>query len=141
VRLPAFLPVTAALVAGATFALTGCTSLPSACSAVGWSNSLTVELEGDTSGVSQVQLCTEDGCAPARDIDPSGPLGQISVARQAGGTWSFSTGMTNLDALTVRTIAADGAVISETEVTPEWVRVGGSEQCGGPGKATVRVEI
>ena len=140
-KLPAFPLFTAVLLAGATVGLTGCTPLPSACPAVGWSNALTVELEGDTSGVSEVQLCTDDGCAPAENIDPTGPLGQISVAGRTGDTWSFSTGMTNLDALTVRTIAADGAVISETEVTPEWVRVGGSEQCGGPGEATVTVQI
>lgn len=47
--------------------------------------------------------------------------------------------MSRLEQVTVRALAADGTVVSDTEVTPEWVRVGGSEQCSGPGEATVTV--
>lgn len=117
--------------------LTGCA--PFACSAIGWSNTLTVQLEGDTTAVDQVQLCTDDGCAPAEDADLSGPLGFVSVEAQDGDSWTFSVGMDRLERFTVRALAADGTVLSDTEVAPEWVRVGGSAQCGGPGEATVAV--
>jgi plasmid stability protein len=118
--------------------LTGCA--PSACPAIGWSNTLTVQLDGDASAVDQVQLCTDDGCAPAEEFDPSGPLGQVTVEGSDGDSWTFSLGMTRPEQLTVRALAADGTVLSDTQVSPEWVRVGGSEQCGGPGKATVAVQ-
>lgn len=97
--------------------LTGC--VPFACPAIGWSNGLTVLLDGDTTAVDQVQVCTEDGCAPADDVDPSGPLGSISVTDQDGDTWIFTVGMTSLERVTVRTLSADGAVLSDTEVAPE----------------------
>lgn len=117
--------------------LTGC--VPFACPAIGWSNTFTVQLDGDTLAVDQVQLCTDDGCAPAEDVDPTGPLGFVSVEDQDGDSWTFSVGMNRLEQVTVRTLAGDGTVFSDTEVTPEWMRVGGSEQCGGPGEATVTV--
>lgn len=118
--------------------LTGC--VPFACPAIGWSNTLTVQLDGDASAVDQVQLCTDAGCASDEDVDMTGPLGFVSVEAQDGDSWTFSVGMTRLERFTVRTLAGDGTVLSDTEVTPEWVRVGGSEQCGGPGEATVTVQ-
>lgn len=118
--------------------LTGCA--PFACPAIGWSNTLTVQLVGDTSAVDQVQRCTDAGCAPAADVDPSGPLGWITVESNDGDSWTFSVGMTSMEQVTVRTLAADGTVLSDTEATPEWVRVGGSAQCGGPSEATVAVQ-
>ncbi|ODT25894.1 MAG: hypothetical protein ABS64_00625 [Microbacterium sp. SCN 69-37] len=118
--------------------LTGCVSF--ACSAIGWSNTLTVQVDGDTRAVDQVQLCTDAGCAPADDLDPSGPLGWITIESNDGDSWTFSVGMTSVEQITVRTLAADGTVLSDTEVIPEWVRVGGSAQCGGPSEATVTVQ-
>lgn len=49
--------------------------------------------------------------------------------------------MNRLEQVTVRTLASDGTALSNTKVTPEWVRVGGSEQCGGPGETTVTVTV
>lgn len=118
--------------------LTGC--VPFACPAIGWTNTPTVELDGDTATVAQVQLCTDAGCAPADDVDMTGPLGLISVADRDGDTWTFSVDSLP-DTFTVRTLAADGTVLSDTEVTPEWERVGGSAQCGGPGEATVAATV
>lgn len=117
--------------------LAGCA--PFACPAIGWSNTLVAQLDGDTSAVAHVQLCTDDGCAPVEGGDPSGPLGSVQLEAQDAGSWTFSIGMDRPDQVTVRTLAADGTVLSDTEVAPAWVRVGGSEQCGGPGEATVTV--
>ncbi len=117
--------------------LTGCGSV--ACPAIGWSNTLVVQLAGDSSAVDQVQLCTDEGCAPADTTDSSGTLDWIMVEDNDGDSWTFSLGMSRLEQVTVRALAADGRVLSETEATPEWTRVGGSEQCGGPGEATVTV--
>jgi hypothetical protein len=121
----------------------GCASVPTpfACPAIGWVNSLTVELGGETSGVGSVQLCTDDGCAPGDDVDPSGPLGLVTLDEHDGDVWSFSVGMTTPDHITVRVLAADGTVLSETAVEPEWVRVGGDARCGGPSEATVHLSL
>lgn len=131
----------ATMTVGVMAVLTGCVPLPFACPAIGWSNGLTVELEGDTSEVASVQLCTDDGCAPGSDADPSGPLGEVVLAERDGDTWAFSVGMTSMDRVTVRALAGDGSVISDTEVTPEWVRVGGDDRCGGPTSATVTIDL
>ena len=116
--------------------LTGCVSF--ACPAIGWTNALTVQLDGDTSAVDQVQLCTDDGCAPVGDEDITGPLGLVTAEKKTDDAWTFAVdGLP--DTFTVRTLAADGTMLSDTEVTPEWDRIGGSEQCGGPSEATITV--
>ena len=116
--------------------LTGC--VPVACPAVAWTNTLTVQLDGDASGVNQIQLCTEAGCAPVGGENTTGPLGLVTVERQTSDAWTFSVDGVP-DSFTVRTLAADGTVLSDTEVIPEWVRIGGSAQCGGPSEASVTV--
>lgn len=125
------------------FATTACglVPIPFACPAIGWSNALTVELDGDTSDIATLQLCTKDGCAPSDEGDASGPLGEVDVADRDGDTWVFSVGRTSPEQVVVRTLSADGEVLSETEVAVDWVRVGGDERCGGPGAATVQVEL
>jgi len=119
--------------------LTGC--VPSACPAIGWSDSVTVRLDEDSATVARVQLCTDDGCAPAEHPDSAGPVESVSVASQDADAWTFSVDMSFPREFTVRALAADGTVISDTERAPEWVRVGGSARCGGPSRATVAVEL
>ncbi len=36
-------------------------------------------------------------------------------------------------------VSAGSATPTEHEVTPEWVRVGGTEECGGPHEAEIVV--
>lgn len=47
--------------------------------------------------------------------------------------------MTQPKRVTVLVLGPGGEVRSDTEVTPEWERVGGDERCGGPAEATVTV--
>ena len=122
-------------------ALTGCAPPPVACPAIGWINSLTVELVGDTSSVAAVQLCTPHGCAPSPDLDPSSSWALVALTDRDGDSWSFSTDMSAPDELVVKTLTADGVVLSEESVAPDWTRVGGSEQCGGPSEAVVSARI
>lgn len=134
---------TGVLIAVVGLTAAGCAFVPEpfACPAMGWVNNLTVELGGETTDVGSVQLCTDDGCAPGEDVDPSGPLGLVTLDEHHGDVWSFSVGMTTPGHITVRVLAADGAVLSETAVEPEWVRVGGDDRCGGPGEATVHLSL
>ncbi|HYO35192.1 MAG TPA: hypothetical protein VER97_03890 [Geodermatophilus sp.] len=39
----------------------------------------------------------------------------------------------------VTVLGPDGAVLAEVEADPDRVRLGGSEECGGPHEATVTV--
>ena len=121
--------------------LTGCAPAPVACPAIGWVNSLTVEVTGQTSSVERVQLCTQEGCAPGRDVDSSSPLSLIAVTEREGNTWTFATDMLSLEEVTIRALGSDGSIVSEESVRPDWKRVGGSEQCGGPSTALVTVRI
>ena len=119
-------------------ALSGCASGP--CPAIGWVNTLTVELTGARSQVHTVQLCTNEGCAPGTDLDPSSQLNLIALAEQEDGTWTFETDMLTLEEVTVRTLDAGGAIVSDHVVTPEWKRIGGSDACGGPAAAVVKIQ-
>ena len=125
----------------ALVALTGCGPAPVACPAIGWGHTLTVEVTGQTSSVRSVQLCTEDGCAPGPDVNSSSPLSLIRVAERSGERWMFATDVFLLEEVTVRVLDADGSVVSESSVSPDWKRVGGSEQCGGPSTALVTVSV
>lgn len=131
----------AALSGIALLALTGCVGMPFACPAIGWTNVLTVELVGDTSSIANVQLCTDDGCAPGKDIAADNPLQLVALTDRSGDTWTFATDMLTLEEVTVRTLASDGAILSEDTVRPDWERVGGSEQCGGPAQALVSIPV
>jgi hypothetical protein len=39
----------------------------------------------------------------------------------------------------VTVLGPDGAVLAAVDGAPDWVRVGGSAECGGPHEATVTV--
>ena len=43
------------------------------------------------------------------------------------------------DGVNVAVLGPDGAVLAELTADLEWVRVGGSAECGGPHEATVTV--
>ncbi len=114
----------AVLAAAALLALTSCGGDRAVCPAVGWSNGLTVELtedwppgEGRTVRV---------GVAEA-------------VAPLTGRTASVSFPMTTPDTVDVTVLGGDGAALAEVDADLDWVRVGGSEECGGPHRATATV--
>lgn len=134
--------------------LTGCTT--SACTAIGWTNSLTVTVDGNPAAVSEVRLCdAKDRCSrpaptpadplPLRSVAPtfdpsaaapppapeSQPYPLFTVTRE-GDTWNFMMGMNAPPSATISALAADGTVLAEQRFDLAWTRVGGSEQCGGP---------
>ena len=144
--------------------LAGCAGTggpPVACPAIGWLNNVLVELEGDVSAVAEVQGCVDDVCSqvvrppttdvPVEIITPA-PGGTIDETGQKShpprellspymatpldeDSWVINLDMDTPEIVTVRALAADGTVLVEGEFTLDWVRVGGSEQCGGPEEA------
>lgn len=134
---PPALPTFVAALAMA-FTLTGC-GVSYVCSAVGWSNTVIVDVDEDGGAVSAVEVCDERGCSG--EFSPDGVTG-FSPPQKTDEGWVFQLpDMSTPDELIVRALDADGSVIHEATVTPQWNRIGGSEQCGGPGEARVRIGI
>ncbi|WP_299168467.1 hypothetical protein [uncultured Arthrobacter sp.] len=59
----------------------------------------------------------------------------FSSTRVESDRWRIDVGMSAPEQVTLRALDADGDVLAEEDFPLEWVRVGGSEQCGGPGEA------
>jgi hypothetical protein len=95
----------------------GCSTSATACPAMLHGASLTVRLAGGwTDGEPRsVRVRCPDGVACGR-ISPDGPREELVV-----------------------TVSGVDGVLAELTVTPDWVRVGGTEECGGPTEAEVVV--
>ena len=129
---------------------------PVACRAIGWVNTVSVELTGDAGAVTTVEVCSDGVCSSGplqlqseepmvvatldpHDLGVSSPSTvspwTFSVAREDERTWRISTDMATPDSLTVRAVSATGEVLAEQDADLTWRRVGGSAKCGGPGEA------
>ncbi|PWD52057.1 hypothetical protein C8046_16800 [Serinibacter arcticus] len=114
------------------------------CPAIGWFNTLTVTLEGDSAGVDDMKLCLGEDCYPKDEpaTDGSDLADSVGVEREATRSrWTFALMSHAPDEVTVRTYDASGTMLTDDLVAPGWRRTGGSEECGGPhfGRATVRL--
>ena len=163
---PEFLAVVL-LLAGAT---AGCAdSVPRACPALAWFNSLTVSLDGAAEKVGLVELCADDVCSVRSDGPASFPVTSVSpgalpapattvptpapapsapafspftVSRADDRTWTVNLLMQAPRTATITAYSADGSVLVRQNVELGWTRVGGTEACGGPGTAgPVRIVI
>lgn len=134
-RIPAAL---AAILAVST--ASGCAGpLPDACPAIGWFHTLSVELTGDVGAVAVVRLCVEDACAPGPEADGFPGAVQRAVSPDDD-TWTFQVSELPAE-FSVRVLGEDGDVLADVPAAPDWVRVGGTERCGGPHEATMIVEV
>ncbi|WP_299957573.1 hypothetical protein [uncultured Modestobacter sp.] len=108
-----------------------------ACPAIGWSSALTVEVGPGWPAAQAVRVDCSSPCglllsSPADEPDT------ITVPLAGGSaTVTFVTG--SPDSVTATVLAADGAVLTVADLDVEWVRVGGSRECGGPGEAHATV--
>ncbi|RLV55513.1 hypothetical protein D9V41_10495 [Aeromicrobium phragmitis] len=128
------------IVAGAASlgVLAACSPSGTACTTIGWFNEVSVQFDGESSPVASVELCVDGDCAPPGQGHPSP---DATLAPPETQEWVFTTNMSTPDVLTVRAYRPDGTILAEEHVQPEWVRVGGTEECGGPHLATVTVEL
>ena len=150
-------PVVAAL-------LTGCDSGATVCPAIMHGASLTVRLaddwptgaaeratvrcpDGDVCGAiapSDLTVLPQPeavpvpppGTAPPPTPEPSpGSSGTTQELDDGAASWSVIGAREEL----VVSVSGAGGVLTETTVRPEWVRVGGTAECGGPTTAEVVV--
>lgn len=122
----------------AALALAACgAGAETVCPAIGWSNALTVGLADDWPPVDGASLRVEcsSRCGPYGRDGPADvlttPLGGPSTVVQLD--------MTAPDSVVLTVLAADGTELAQHEAGPDWRRVGGSEECGGPMAAVVTV--
>ena len=128
--------------AAAVLALAGCDGVVGrACPAVAWGNALTVELADDWSPGEghSVQVSCPEPCRPeALEGTPSGPVRE-GAAPLVGDRATVSFVLETPESVAVAVLGTDGAVLAELTADLEWVRVGGSAECGGPHEAMVTV--
>ncbi len=134
--------------------VSGC-SVSDLCPTIGWSNTVTVKLEGTTSNVSVVELCADGECsgpAPSQ-LSPDESVGieildplqletftpvpsaihlSFFASKVDEHSWEISTIMATPENVTIRALSPSKEVLAERDVTLNWVRVGGTERCGGP---------
>lgn len=108
-----------------------------ACPAIGWSNVLVIEVGSGRPEAHAVRVDCSSPCglllsSPADEPDTT----TVPLARGAA-TVSFV--MAAPDSVTVAVLDAAGAVLTRAAVAPDWVRVGGSAECGGPHEGTGRI--
>lgn len=135
------------LTLGLAVAAAGCSRTFEACTTVGWSNAVTVELSGDVARVDTLILCPAAGC-PADGLDAEdlgledGVPDAIAGTPASDGTWSFLTyDMATPDQVTIRAVDVAGATLTEQTRDATWIRTGGSARCGGPHTGTVQLTI
>lgn len=119
--------------------IAGCGSeFPIACTEIGWFNTITVPVEGDTSALANLHVCVADSCRPIGEgLAPSGE-------GRTGDTFVIQIGMTEPERMTVRAVTADGTVLREAALALDWVFGGvepGGLGCGGPSHATAVLEL
>ncbi|WP_146236319.1 hypothetical protein [Curtobacterium sp. MCBD17_023] len=124
-----------------------CGIVPTACPAIGWTNTVVVTVSGPVGSVDAVRdvaVCTGTGCTPPAPSDPPVLPPEVAPAPSptstaAGTVWRLPVLMGTPDRAVVELRdAADRPLLTET-VRTRWIRYGGSEQCGGPSTAEVTV--
>jgi hypothetical protein len=122
-------------------AVAGCAGPAVACPAIGYVPDLVVDLADDWPPAAGLRLVIHcDGqCNEVlvEDGTPGPGTDELTVPLGTGQTHVPWT--TTPDSVSLTVLGADGAVLTELDADPAWVRVGGSEECGGPMQATVVV--
>jgi hypothetical protein len=111
---------------------------PTACPAVAWGNTLTVTLTDDWP-VGMGRSLEVDCGSPCEPASVGRAAGPVVAASLRGTSADVSFILSSPDTVVVTVLDADGATLAEVEADLDWVRVGGSEECGGPGAVSVVV--
>ena len=129
-----------ALVIASMLLVAGCSPVETACPAIGYSSTLSIQLIGDSSQVSEITVCGGSNCVGEEALQESMRSGYAVQAQQDQDTWTATLFFPE-EPLTLLATDSTGEVLFETQIHPEWVRTGGSEECGGPMSAKVAMEL
>ncbi|BDZ54236.1 hypothetical protein [Agromyces marinus] len=115
---------------------TGCVGVNlTACPAIGYLQSLEIVLAGPGADeVERLVLCGDRGCSvPGVDATPVPPTGPLWVANELpGDRWRVDLDLDAPERISIELLDAAGNTLDREDFDLEWVRVGGSERCGGP---------
>lgn len=129
----------------ATAGLAGCTTLETACPAIGWFNSVDVEFEGAADVIATIdviEICGDGQCFEAprptavQTPDPNatgpwyGPTLELSPTR-----WSVSIDMVTPEEVTITVFDVTGTPLGTATEAVTWTEIDGPTQCGGPSNA------
>lgn len=108
------------------------------CPAIGYTNTAHISLSEPRPGL-DLWMCDPDGCDPrpaARDTD----LDQWSLTGNSATGWiaNFTGGYSSAQFLLTDTA---GAVVAEGSLEVEWIRVNGTERCGGNQEADIEIPL
>lgn len=135
----------APLLVASVVLLTGCVPPFFACTAIGYSSVAHIELDDPRPGL-LLELCDGEDCTPGPVEQPvelgataiPEPTGVFGVTGDSANGWSASL-LGGQPVLGYRLTDASGAVIAEGAVDADWVRIDGSERCGGNRTAEIRL--
>jgi hypothetical protein len=129
-----------------------------------WGSTIGISVSGQSDAVDQVRLCVDEACTmepPAVDeppvvmesfdpedfttFIPSPEQSPVEFGRYADrvddNTWSITTFTGAGDEVSLQALGTNGAVLAETVTQLEFIRVGGTEECGGPTRAEVALTV
>jgi hypothetical protein len=143
-RAEAVVPLLAAVGLG----LAAC-SPATVCTTIGYPSTARITLAEPRDDV-DLEVCAGEGCEPGPSPGDAAaePVRSGAPANEDSGIYALrgdgSTGWTadfsgTEDEMGYRLLGADGAAIAEGGVRVEWVRVGGTEECGGPQEAEIEL--
>lgn len=107
------------------FLVSGC-SVIHACPAVAYSNTLTIQLSGETDQVAEVLVCGGSTCATEGHPEDGRLVEEAVQSPSEGTTWTASLFWLE-EPLMVRVTDANGEIVAVTQIEPEWFRTGGSK--------------
>lgn len=129
--------------------LTACSpSTDVACPAIGYSSNATIVLSNPRPGLT-LELCDGEGCVPGPPMEPV----QIGATQQPNDAtpqdvsgssdvgWQATFILGGDPTMGYRLTDGTGAVVGEGYVKVDWIRIDGSEQCGGTRRAKVELPV
>lgn len=127
--------------------LTGCVPPFFACTAVGYSSVAHIELLEARPGL-ELELCEGEHCVPGPVEMPVEmgatespiPTGVFELTGDSVNGWSASMN-SGQPVLGYRLTDQDGTVVAEGLAEADWVRIDGTEQCGGNRAAEVQLPL
>jgi hypothetical protein len=130
--------------------LAGCVGFGTVCTTVGYLSVARISLSDPRTDIS-LELCDGQDCEPGAPLQPGGvepaetspppvtvDTGVLSLSGDSLNGWraEFVGGQSVVG---YRLWDASGEIVSEGSVDVDWVRVGGTTQCGGPREAVIEL--
>ena len=125
--------------------LTGCVPPFFACTAIGYSSVAQIELLEPRPGL-ELALCEGEDCTPGPvempievgSTESPIPTGVFELTGDSSNGW-FAALNSGQPVVGYRLTGEDGSVVTEGSIEADWVRVDGTEQCGGNRVAEIQL--